>query len=519
MISGIDSNNSFHFPLIKQCTPVQLEILRRAGAMPVSSRRCGMITRREAERLCKSFLGDNSPPRLPDDFSFLVYHECAFGCRGAFLPSRYNSSRAKCIKCSYCGLFFSPNKFIFHSHRISPNDKYVQPDAANFNSWRRHLKLSGTPTDNIIHAWEDVKAMFNGGTRKRLVSSPITQSHSQTQNLKSEVARKSKEMQNYNSQYPSRPTQPIQQPHGNSVTSNDTHVNNPPLTDVIAPLKSSSSTSAPFHQDLPFSLSHYVWHYQQQTQSISLNTPGNANKANNFQFPTLNWIKQQPSTLPSTFLFKPNNTSIAPINALSKDEKPPSTFNHFHSAAFKPVINMRLPANDESNIPTLNHNHSPTSSTNQSDDERLTPAKKFLTQIKYGKEKESDLNANENNVHEEIKPYEQNTEYDTKNNSQSDDESEMVDIESTEDDVNILNLQSFHSKSSEKDEDEEIEVDEKVERFDNNNTTSYKGKNAISSLTDITSNIEMQENYFIKKHYVNFSSSGDKEWQLKKEVS
>lgn len=102
---------------VLQCTPVQLEILRRAGAMPVSSRRCGMITRREAERLCKSFLGDNSPPRLPEDFSFSVYHECAWGCRGQFLPARYNSSRAKCIKCSYCGLFFSPNKFIFHSHR------------------------------------------------------------------------------------------------------------------------------------------------------------------------------------------------------------------------------------------------------------------------------------------------------------------------------------------------------------------------------------------------------------------
>ncbi len=41
-----------------QCTPVQLELLRRAGAMPVTSRRCGMITRREAERLCKSFLGE-----------------------------------------------------------------------------------------------------------------------------------------------------------------------------------------------------------------------------------------------------------------------------------------------------------------------------------------------------------------------------------------------------------------------------------------------------------------------------
>ncbi|CAG9816874.1 unnamed protein product [Phaedon cochleariae] len=156
-----------------QCTPVQLEILRRAGAMPVSSRRCGMITRREAERLCKSFLGDNAPPRLPEDFAFAVHHECAWGCRGSFLPSRYNSSRAKCIKCSVCGLFFSPNKFIFHSHRLGPNDKYVQPDAANFNSWRRHMKLSGCPPDEITHAWEDVKAMFNGGTRKRLLASSL----------------------------------------------------------------------------------------------------------------------------------------------------------------------------------------------------------------------------------------------------------------------------------------------------------------------------------------------------------
>lgn len=149
--------------------------------MPVSSRRCGMITRREAERLCKSFLGDNAPPRLPEDFAFAVHHECAWGCRGQFLPSRYNSSRAKCIKCTVCGLFFSPNKFIFHSHRLSPTDKYVQPDAANFNSWRRHMKLSGTPPEEIVHAWEDVKAMFNGGTRKRLLANSVV-THSPKQN-------------------------------------------------------------------------------------------------------------------------------------------------------------------------------------------------------------------------------------------------------------------------------------------------------------------------------------------------
>uniref|UniRef100_A0A182MA21 c-SKI SMAD4-binding domain-containing protein n=1 Tax=Anopheles culicifacies TaxID=139723 RepID=A0A182MA21_9DIPT len=154
-----------------QCTPVQLEILRRAGAMPASSRRCGMITRREAERLCKSFFGECSQPALPEGFAFSVYHECAWGCTGSFSPARYNSSRAKCIKCAYCSLFFSPNKFIFHSHRLSPHDKYVQPDAANFNSWRRHLKLQGSPPEKIIHAWEDVKAMFNGGTRKRYILS------------------------------------------------------------------------------------------------------------------------------------------------------------------------------------------------------------------------------------------------------------------------------------------------------------------------------------------------------------
>uniref|UniRef100_A0A673ZAP5 SKI family transcriptional corepressor 2 n=1 Tax=Salmo trutta TaxID=8032 RepID=A0A673ZAP5_SALTR len=154
-----------------QCTPVQLEILRRAGAMPISSRRCGMITKREAERLCKSFLGENNPPKLPDNFAFDVSHECAWGSRGNFIPARYNSSRAKCIKCSYCNMYFSPNKFIFHSHR-TPEAKYTQPDAANFNSWRRHLKLSDkTPPDDLAFAWEDVKAMFNGGSRKRCLPS------------------------------------------------------------------------------------------------------------------------------------------------------------------------------------------------------------------------------------------------------------------------------------------------------------------------------------------------------------
>lgn len=164
-----------------QCTPVQLEILRRAGAMPISSRRCGMITMREAERLVKSFLEENIPPKLPDNFSFHVKHECGWGCEGYFEPSRYNSSRAKCIKCKICNMYFSPNKFIFHFHRTQ-EAKYSHPDAANFNSWRRHLKLYSTSDEAIVHAWEDVKAMFNGGSRKRILSSESSSSYSSHRN-------------------------------------------------------------------------------------------------------------------------------------------------------------------------------------------------------------------------------------------------------------------------------------------------------------------------------------------------
>lgn len=32
------------------------------------------------------------------------------------------------------------------------------------------MKLSGSPPEEVVHAWEDVKAMFNGGTRKRMLS-------------------------------------------------------------------------------------------------------------------------------------------------------------------------------------------------------------------------------------------------------------------------------------------------------------------------------------------------------------
>jgi SKI/SNO/DAC family/c-SKI Smad4 binding domain len=545
-----------------QCTPVQLEILRRANAMPVSSRRCGMITRREAERLCKSFLGDNSPPRLPDDFSFAVFHECAWGCRGSFLPSRYNSSRAKCIKCTFCGLFFSPNKFIFHSHRVSANDKYVQPDAANFNSWRRHLRLSGTPPDDVAHAWEDVKAMFNGGTRKRLMSSPITpiresnpsnsSSSSATKKPKESPAVSTLNGQPQVAQYPIRPAN-INHPYSSNTTNSQPSSIVNSIAPITAPNPQTLRVPNSFPQELPFSLSRsfmidYMWHHQQQN-TTSVNAPTATNK--HFQFPpysALNWIKQPPPS----FLFKPNNgtSSINPSN----DEKPP-TFNHFHSA-FKPVINMRL--NDETNAnvtsivnpntqsPTSstssNYNHTTASSTNQSDDE--TP-KKLMNRKRLTKSKEVDyfVDVDENSRHGEHKiciASESGDGFDgnnTKDKDQmtSDDENEMVDIETTEDDIQILNLQPFkvthhhHSGMGEIENEEEIEVtDEKFTQLENNNNlkSSYEQdlkivkqpKSPIKSLKEIVNRGDREsEDYFSKR---NRTSPQYNEWtlNLKKEV-
>ncbi|CAK9833077.1 SKI family transcriptional corepressor 1 homolog-B [Anthophora retusa] len=276
-----------------QCTPVQLEILRRAGAMPVSSRRCGMITRREAERLCKSFLGDNAPPRLPEDFAFSVHHECAWGCRGAFLPARYNSSRAKCIKCAYCGLFFSPNKFIFHSHRTGPSDKYVQPDAANFNSWRRHMKLSGNLPDEVVHAWEDVKAMFNGGTRKRLLNNPTSR------------------------ESPSPAKQPRTSPTAQipTLAPSPTHPRVPPFPELPLPLSRSLVMD-------------YVWHQHQQAAAVAAaKTPG-------FPFSpyALPWLaKRGPVLFPGPL--------PPPISGSSPTEPLIPTVNpSLHQSAFRPVI-------------------------------------------------------------------------------------------------------------------------------------------------------------------------------------
>ena len=102
-----------------QCDASQLELLRECGAMPASSRRCGLITAREAERLLGSLLEERRPRTT--DRAFDVEHGCGLGAQGTFYAARYSSARAKCVRCRHCHAFLSPNKFVFHAHAAAAN--------------------------------------------------------------------------------------------------------------------------------------------------------------------------------------------------------------------------------------------------------------------------------------------------------------------------------------------------------------------------------------------------------------
>jgi hypothetical protein len=468
------------------------------------------------------------------------------------------------------------------------------------------LRLSGTPADHVTHAWEDVKAMFNGGTRKRLVSGPSSSSSSH--HIKSSSGQSSKVdisssrklgrdvLNNLPQNSPQTANHHPSRNHnhasaGNSAINNQlsiSQINSPPAS--VPPSSSSSSSATPrtptaagFNQELPFSLSRsfmldYMWHqHQHQPNSIAV-----ANKAN-FHFPpysALNWIKQQPSS----FLFKPNNgTSLTapPLNptlassaasttssSMMSEEKP-SAFNHFHSAAFKPVINMRLNNDDihaanatmvaSATTPTSItklHNHSPTSSTtssncnhttasstNQSDDEMSSVKKMSMNRKKCHKEYNVSDSMSQNKMRFEVESLSDEYNENLKdNNSMSDSENEVVDIETTEDDVQVLNLQPFRSSLILMETDDEIDVStvDKISQgeFNNNNNINNNflthfdsshhtmlannTQSPIKSLKDIVQRNDhnFEENSLIKKSlYISSSSPNVREWSFKKELN
>jgi len=115
------------------CTPTQLASLKLARVLPISATQCGLITKSDAERLCTLLLAPtqrsplSSPPPPPsspavslprsDPTQFRVQHKCFGDCVGILHPQSYTSPGAKCIECSECHLYFSPQRFVCHSHQ------------------------------------------------------------------------------------------------------------------------------------------------------------------------------------------------------------------------------------------------------------------------------------------------------------------------------------------------------------------------------------------------------------------
>lgn len=295
---------------------------------------------------------------------------------------------------------------------------------------------------------------------------------------------------------------PTGAPQPQTPVSNSTPVSSASTINSNGPSNPRLTQPAPgFPQDLPFQISRsfmidYMWHqHHQQQGNNSHNTTSNivSTPTKPIQFSpysALSWIKQPPSS----FLFKPTGNS---------DDKP--AFNHF--SAFKPVINMRVDTAETTNaqssvvghnLQQLNQPQSPTSSTssynhttassnngNQSDEgEVLTPIKPDHRKKyqRFGNQKESnyidveeDGDSNQMSIIDDSKRNGQATidrfDNDLKEQMISDDENEVVDIETTEDEVRIHDLQPYKTSARyEHETDEEIQViDDKNLDVENNN--------------------------------------------------
>ncbi|KAL3862214.1 hypothetical protein ACJMK2_008200 [Sinanodonta woodiana] len=150
-----------------RCNPEQLETLKVTGILPLSAPSCGLITKTDAERLCNALL-HRSPEKsntLPSHNSFKVYHECFGKCKGIFCPDEYTSALARCIKCVDCGGWFSPQKYVCHSHKALENRTcHWGFDSAN---WRSYLLLAKDQggKEKIQEVLEQVKARFDTGNK------------------------------------------------------------------------------------------------------------------------------------------------------------------------------------------------------------------------------------------------------------------------------------------------------------------------------------------------------------------
>lgn len=129
--------------------PEQLDVLKRAGVIPSSAPSCGLITKSDAERLCAALLHTGTAPDAnPGPVAAVpVYHECFGGASGALWLE------AGRVRCSDCGLLFSPRCFVCHAHQRSREARTCH---WGFDSarWRHYLLLDDReqPLEDAVRA-------------------------------------------------------------------------------------------------------------------------------------------------------------------------------------------------------------------------------------------------------------------------------------------------------------------------------------------------------------------------------
>eukprot|EP00095_Tigriopus_kingsejongensis_P006898 maker-scaffold125_size330479-snap-gene-2.17 protein:Tk06898 transcript:maker-scaffold125_size330479-snap-gene-2.17-mRNA-1 annotation:"ski oncogene" len=166
------------------CTNSQLSALKANGYLAISTSRCGLITKSDAERLtsylhlqqsravndsgpskaasdseaggnCDGLLGgqtashdscDSSETKeeLSDTKSHsepvFIQHECFGTAKGILYPELYANPGAKCIRCSDCHELLDPQDFIRHLHSSSRENRTCHWGFDPVH-WRSYLHL------------------------------------------------------------------------------------------------------------------------------------------------------------------------------------------------------------------------------------------------------------------------------------------------------------------------------------------------------------------------------------------
>lgn len=132
-----------------RCNSLQMTVLKERKVFGPVLESCGLITKSNAERLCKALLNGELPKyngSVTGEDGVGVYHNCFGKQRGFLIPRLYSSPDAPCIVCNGCLALLSPQQFVGHAH--SRPERETCHWGFDSNNWRLYLLLDKRLTDS-----------------------------------------------------------------------------------------------------------------------------------------------------------------------------------------------------------------------------------------------------------------------------------------------------------------------------------------------------------------------------------